>query len=69
MSENEIELLEIDKLTVQKRKELTTCFAGLFLAHSRKLKRLFPLPGRDMKFACEQEDLSGSCMFMKFSFA
>ena len=38
ISENEVEVLGIDRLTVQKRKELTTCFAGLFLAHSRNLK-------------------------------
>jgi len=41
ISENEVEVLEIDKLTVQKRKELTTCFAGLFLAHPRDLKGTF----------------------------
>ena len=50
MSENEVELLEIDRVAVQKRKELTTCFAGLFLAHPRELKRLFPLPDREVKF-------------------
>jgi hypothetical protein len=38
ISGNEVELLKIDKLTVQRRKELTTRFAGLFFAHSRKSK-------------------------------
>ena len=50
ISENEVEVLEIDKLIAQKRKELTTCFAALFLAHPRELKRLFALPDRDVKF-------------------
>jgi hypothetical protein len=55
--ESEVEPLKTGKLKVQKRKKLTTHFAGLFLAHSRRL-RLFSLPGRDMKFGCGQEDLS-----------
>ena len=50
ISENEVEVLGIDRLTVPKRKELTTCFAALFLAHPRELKRLFALPDRDVKF-------------------
>ena len=58
MSENEVELLEIDRVAVQKRKELTTCFAGLFLAHSRKLKNFFPVSDRGIKFGCGPEDLS-----------
>jgi hypothetical protein len=38
ISRNEVELLKADRLTVQKKKELTTRFASLFLAHSRKSK-------------------------------